>query len=73
MTPVSAAMRGRSFIMLNYFWVSLGGSVETAARFWLSGIVVQHSPQTFGTNDRRWTGDTGEDQSHSLPARKTEG
>jgi CrcB protein len=47
MTPVSAAVRGRSFIMLNYFWVSVGGAVGTAARFWLSGIVAQRYGQTF--------------------------
>jgi fluoride exporter len=47
MTPVSAALRGRSFIMLNYLWVSLGGAVGTAARFWLSGIVAQRYGQTF--------------------------
>ena len=33
MTPVSAEVRGRSFIMLNYFWVSLGGAIGTARAF----------------------------------------
>ena len=33
--------------MLNYFWVSLGGAIGTAARFWLSGIVAQRYGQTF--------------------------
>ncbi len=33
--------------MLNYFWVSLGGAIGTAARFWISGIVAQRYGQTF--------------------------
>jgi CrcB protein len=47
MTPVSAAKRGRSFIMLNYILVSLGGAIGTAARFWLSGTLAQRYGQTF--------------------------
>lgn len=33
--------------MLNYLWVSLGGAIGTAARFWLSGAVAQRFGQTF--------------------------
>jgi CrcB protein len=47
MTPVSAAMRGRSFIMLSYIWVSLGGAIGSAARFWISGMIAQRYGQTF--------------------------
>jgi CrcB protein len=47
MTPVGAVMRGRSFIMLSYLWVSLGGAIGSAARFWVSGMVAQRYGQTF--------------------------
>jgi fluoride ion exporter CrcB/FEX len=40
-------MRGRSFIMLSYHWVSIGGAIGSAARFWISGIVAQRYGQTF--------------------------
>ena len=33
--------------MLSYLWVSLGGAVGTAARFWISGIVAQRYGETF--------------------------
>jgi len=33
--------------MLNYVWVSLGGAIGSAARFWLSGVVAQRYGQTF--------------------------
>jgi CrcB protein len=33
--------------MLNYIWVSLGGAIGSAARFWLSGVVAQRYGQTF--------------------------
>jgi CrcB protein len=33
--------------MLNYVWVSLGGAIGSAARFWLSGIVAHRYGQTF--------------------------
>jgi CrcB protein len=33
--------------MLNYVWISLGGAIGTAARFWLSGVVAQRYGQTF--------------------------
>ena len=33
--------------MLNYFWVSLGGAIGSAARFWVSGLVAQRFGQTF--------------------------
>jgi fluoride exporter len=47
MTPVGAVMRSRSFIMLSYLWVSLGGAIGSAARFWVSGMVAQRYGQTF--------------------------
>ena len=40
-------MRDRSFIMLTYLWVSLGGAVGSAARFWISGLVADRIGQTF--------------------------
>src|SRR5438105_14379250 len=40
-------MRGRSFIMLNYFLISLGGAIGTAARFCISGLGAQRFRQTF--------------------------
>ena len=40
-------MRGRSFIMLSYLWVSLGGAIGSAARFWISGLIAQRFGQTF--------------------------
>jgi CrcB protein len=40
-------MRGRSFIMLSYFWVSLGGAIGSAGRFWISGLVADRYGQTF--------------------------
>jgi CrcB protein len=40
-------MRGRSFIMLSYIWVSVGGAIGSAARFWISGLVAQRYGQTF--------------------------
>lgn len=33
--------------MLNYIWVSLGGAIGSAARFWISGLVAQRFGQTF--------------------------
>ena len=33
--------------MLNYFLISLGGAIGTAARFWISGLVAQRFGQTF--------------------------
>lgn len=33
--------------MLNYIWISLGGAIGTAARFWFSGVVAQRYGQTF--------------------------
>src|ERR1700682_6498648 len=38
---------GGSFFMLAYFWISLGGAIGSAARFWLSGIVADRYGQTF--------------------------
>jgi fluoride exporter len=40
-------MRGRSFIMLSYLWVSVGGAIGSAARFWLSGLIADRYGQTF--------------------------
>ncbi len=33
--------------MLSYLWVSLGGAIGTAARFWLSGVVAERVGATF--------------------------
>lgn len=33
--------------MLSYIWVSLGGAIGSAARFWISGLVAQRYGQTF--------------------------
>ncbi len=33
--------------MLSYLWVSLGGAIGSAARFWISGMVAQRYGQTF--------------------------
>ena len=33
--------------MLTYIWVSLGGAIGSAARFWISGIVAERYGQTF--------------------------
>jgi fluoride exporter len=33
--------------MLSYLWVSLGGAIGSAARFWISGLVAQRYGQTF--------------------------
>ncbi len=33
--------------MLIYLWVSLGGAIGTAARFWVSGLVAQRYGETF--------------------------
>lgn len=33
--------------MLSYFWVSLGGAIGSAARFWISGLIAQRFGQTF--------------------------
>ncbi len=33
--------------MLSYIWVSLGGAIGSAARFWVSGFVAQRYGQTF--------------------------
>ena len=47
MTPVSAALRSRSFIMLTYLFVSLGGAIGTAARYWLSGFIAERGGEIF--------------------------
>ena len=33
--------------MLSYFWVSLGGAIGSAGRFWISGLVAQRYGQIF--------------------------
>ena len=33
--------------MLGYLWVSVGGAIGSAARFWISGVVAQRYGQTF--------------------------
>jgi fluoride exporter len=33
--------------MLSYFWVSLGGAIGSAGRFWISGLVASRYGQTF--------------------------
>ena len=33
--------------MLSYFWVSAGGAIGSAARFWISGLVASRYGQTF--------------------------
>lgn len=33
--------------MLNYLWVSLGGALGTAARFWISGLAAERFGLTF--------------------------
>lgn len=33
--------------MLDYIWISLGGALGTAGRFWMSGLVAQRFGQTF--------------------------
>jgi CrcB protein len=40
-------LRGRSFIMLSYLWVSIGGAIGSAARFWISGVIAERYGQTF--------------------------
>src|SRR6266851_2333072 len=47
MTPVCALERGRSFIMLSYLFVALGGAIGTATRFWISGLAAERFGQTF--------------------------
>jgi CrcB protein len=37
----------RSFFMLSYFFVALGGAIGTAARFWISGAAADRFGQTF--------------------------
>ena len=38
---------GRSFLMLNYIVVMLGGALGTGARFWASGIVAERAGEFF--------------------------
>ena len=33
--------------MLSYFWVSVGGAIGSAARFWISGVIAERYGQTF--------------------------
>jgi fluoride exporter len=38
---------GRSFFMLSYILVMLGGALGTGARFWMSGFVAQRAGESF--------------------------
>src|SRR5262249_57565066 len=38
---------GRSFLMLNYMVVMVGGGLGTGARFWLSGFVAERGGELF--------------------------
>jgi fluoride exporter len=38
---------GRSFLMLNYISVMLGGALGTGARFWVSGFVAEQAGELF--------------------------
>ena len=40
-------MRGRSFVMLTYLLVSLGGAVGSAARYWVSGFIAERGGEIF--------------------------
>jgi fluoride ion exporter CrcB/FEX len=33
--------------MLSYLWISIGGAIGSAARFWISGIVTPRCDRTF--------------------------
>lgn len=33
--------------MIRYVWVSIGGALGTAARYWFSGLVANHFGETF--------------------------
>ena len=33
--------------MLNYIWVSVGGAIGSAARFWISGLIAERYGETF--------------------------
>jgi CrcB protein len=33
--------------MLSYLWVSMGGAIGSAARFWISGVIAQRYGETF--------------------------
>jgi fluoride exporter len=43
MTPSN----GRSFLMLDYILVMIGGALGTGARFWLSGFVAERGGELF--------------------------
>jgi len=34
-------------MLVNYIWVTIGGGIGTAARFWLSGLIANKFGQTF--------------------------
>ncbi len=34
-------------MIISYLWVTLGGAIGSAARFWISGLIAAHSGQTF--------------------------
>jgi CrcB protein len=33
--------------MISYFWVTLGGAIGSAARFWISGLVASQAGESF--------------------------
>jgi CrcB protein len=39
--------RDRSFIMVSYLLVGIGGAIGSIARFWLSGLIATRFGQTF--------------------------
>src|SRR6185436_4846728 len=47
MTPVERCDALQDFNMLNYLWVSIGGAIGTAARFWISGMIGQRYGEMF--------------------------
>ncbi|HEY5992527.1 MAG TPA: fluoride efflux transporter CrcB [Candidatus Udaeobacter sp.] len=40
-------MRDRSFVMLSYLLVGIGGAIGSVARFWVSGLIATRFGQTF--------------------------
>lgn len=33
--------------MLAYFWIAIGGALGSMGRYWISGLVTEHSPRAF--------------------------
>jgi CrcB protein len=40
-------MRDRSFIMLSYLLIGIGGAIGSVVRFWVSGLIATRFGQTF--------------------------